>query len=102
MHDVVGYRLVVADDVLVYHDDVHVLGGLVRVDFVAKFVQEEGVHVVVPLPVGIGVLASGQKSLKQRKSAFKNVFIKGVNMYRVDKKLLLCPLCLSTLYGAAR
>lgn len=64
MHDVVRNGLVVLDDVVVDLHHVDVAGDFIGVGFVAKLVDQEGIDVVVPLPVRIGILSSGQQRLQ--------------------------------------
>jgi hypothetical protein len=64
VHDVVRDGLVVLDDVVVDLHHVDVAGDLIGVGFVAKLVDQEGIDVVVPLPVRIGILSSGQQRLQ--------------------------------------
>lgn len=68
VHYVMRYGLVVTNNIFIYNYNVDVLCDLICIGFVAEFVQQEGVDMVVSFSVGVRVMSPRQQGLKQRKS----------------------------------
>lgn len=55
VHKMMGYGLIVTNYVVVDYYHMNIFSDLVGIGFVAEFVYQEGVHMFISFPVGIGM-----------------------------------------------